>query len=132
MCPTAARQTLIFSRTAGIFTILRRLFQCRRARADFSARNTGQLRPTVTIFAKLSEQGSHIGLFDQREALKVLPQIPSGLGKDKESSRAVARKTGTDVLPVETVQKTVTKTASNSLLNRTINVRNRQRKEWQL
>ncbi len=71
---------------------------------------------------------SHLSSFNERPALQALPKILPEGKKSKETSRAVAKKTGTYDLPVatvkKTVEKTVTKTATYSLLYETANVRN--------
>ncbi len=45
-----------------------------------------------------------IGLYDERQAVKRLPQLHNIERKDADKNRAVALKTGTDNKPVETAQ----------------------------
>ncbi len=57
---------------------------------------------------------NHISLYDERVALKALPEILPHSDKGNEASRAVDQRTGTDDLPTATVGKTVAKTVKKT------------------
>ena len=47
---------------------------------------------------------THIGLYDERQAIEKLPQLHNTDGKDAEKNQAVALRTGTDNKPVNAAQ----------------------------